>query len=274
MSILTTSSQVIRIRGIVQNLKNSGIKVPDELTQEIKLVDELRLEQDTKQAAQLSAMRNLTNASPTDFEAAFSAAKASWEESASAEQFVTQVQAIQYGRVRSALHAASNDLMSQIAGKVNQTVEVYRLNDVRLPESLPTFDVMSASTEDLDAISTYRQAVPQLQLLWGSYKGISNELDQDLSAREFSSALDVAFLVSDVETFHDARALANKFEVLRMGTVSMDKIRQLGIWGLVNLSGHNIEMKSLEEAFYLRGQAQAPMINPTKTPKGKVTILG
>lgn len=273
MSIYSTESQTIRIRGIVQSLRQNGISIPKDLSDEIKLLDSSRTIKAKQDASRQSALNDLSRVPADEYEEALAKAQNLWAENDPVDQFANQVEAVQYKRVFSALYNASGSLMSDIEGKINDIVDAYKLNEVRLPHDLANYDVMRSTPQDLEAISAYRQAAPSLNILWGSYKNITTELGHDLQAREFSSALDVAFLVSDVDTFHSARDLANQFEVLRMGVDSMKNISQLGIWGLVNLAGNNIEMKSLAEAQYLRGQAQASIVSPAKTPKGKVTIL-
>src|SRR5687768_17924391 len=120
MSILNVNNQVTRIKGIVQNLKNSGIDIPHELAEEIKLSDRLRLAQDAKHMERVSAMNALSNATADEFEAALSNAETSWATNESADEFTYQVQAIQYGRIRNALNVASGDLMIKAADKINE----------------------------------------------------------------------------------------------------------------------------------------------------------
>lgn len=273
-NINSVTGQTTRLKGLVQNLKSNGIKIPEDLAKEIKLLDSLRLVKDKRQADRVFALNALSNASADEFEELLGKAQDVWAVNEADAEFASRVEDIQYRRILGALYSASGSLMDDIADRVNGIVESFRLNEVSLPLDLAEFDVMRASTEDLNAINAYRQAVPSLNLLWASYKSIASEMGNDLGARELSSALDVAFLVSDVDTFNSARGLANQFEILRLGVESMKNISQLGIWGLVNLSGLNIEMSSISEAQHIRSQIQNPaVVVPEKSHRAAGFIL-
>lgn len=273
-NINSVTGQTTRIRGLVQNLKGNGIKIPEDLTNEIKLLESLRIVKDKQQANRVSALNDLSQVSADDFEDQLAKAQDLWTGNDAGTEFISRVEEIQYRRILGALYNASGSLMGDISTKVNGIVEHYRLNEVSLPLNLATFDVMRASTEDLNAINAYRQAVPSLNLLWTSFKSIGSELGHDMSAREFSSALDVAFLLSDADTFDSARNLANQFEVLHLGVESMKNIQQLGLFGLVNMSGLNIEMSSISEAQYTRSQIQNPAaVVPEKSHRAAGFIL-
>lgn len=260
MSILNTINQTSQIRLLVQGLRTNGVSVPRELTDEIKLLDSVRTIKAKKDAERASSLNDLSKVPVDEFEDALNKAQSLWAENDPADEFSSRVEAVHYQRVISALYNASSAIMGEIEGKINGIVDACRLNEVSLPQDLATFDVMRSTPEDLDAINAYRQATPSMSLLWGSYKQVAAQLGHDLAAREFSSALDVAFLVSDVDTFNSARGLANRFEVLRMGVDSMKNIQQLGLWGLVNLSGQKIEMRSIEEAQFRRQEVQFPAV--------------
>lgn len=270
---LSKPGQVTRIRGLVQNLKSNGVTVPKELTDEIKLLDSLRLVADKKHAERESALDDLLQVPASDFEDALRNAQSLWEEGEPKNAFTSQVEAVQYRRVLGALMKASDGLMEQIGEKINQVVEDYKLNDVRLPQDLATFDYMRASTQDIEAITAYRQAVPVLNALWRSYKSIASALGQDLNAKEWGSALDVLFLVSDVEDWYTAKDVAEKIPVLRLGLASMKNIEQLGFWALINMAGLHIEVKPLAEAQYNRAQAQNPNITAGNRQGRGVTLL-
>jgi hypothetical protein len=273
MSALNANNQTNQIRLMVSGMKSNGISIPQTLTDEIALLDSLRTVKAKQDAYRLSAMNDLANVPADQFEEALSKAQSLWSENDPIDQFAERVEAVHYQRIISALYNASGDLMADIQGKINGIVEAYRLNDVQLPQELATYNIMQSTPQDLEAINAYRQAVPSLNALWGNYKSIGTHLGHDLAAREFSSAMDVAFLISDVDTFPAARDLANKFEILRLGTVSMKNISQLGVWGLVNLEGHRIDMRSIDEAQFRRGQVQFSATPVTQADGNKAVIL-
>lgn len=258
MSILNTPQAVtVQIQSLVQSLVTNGLDVPEELSRELELSDSVSKLKVRRDAERDLALANLTNVSPDKFESALEHAHSLWADNDPADDFTSKVKAAQSQRLIYALRNSAGPLMSDITSAMNAVVDGYRLNELSIPEDLnTTFDVMRSSPGDIEAINAFRQAVPTLNQLFGSYKSLAKVLGYEVSQRTNDGSMDTAFIVSDVDQLDSASHLAEHFMALRSATENLKVVQPLGIWGVTNMLGYRIELKSIDDAQYRRTALQ------------------
>ncbi|MDX8047857.1 hypothetical protein SK571_00555 [Lentzea sp. BCCO 10_0798] len=275
MTIGSPEAQAVLTRGIVQMLRNAGITVPAELANEVKLINSLQILRDKRQTKKQNTLDSLLSISASDFESGLEKAYEVWTEESPESEFEGKVNTVLNQRIVGALYSAHGRILGDITDKMNQVVTDFQLNEVQLPSSLlGDFNYMRASRAEVEAISAFRDAAPVLDSLWRPYKAVATPLGHDLAGIEYSSALDLVFMLSDVDNFYDAQVLAQGFNTLRMNMDSMKHIQGLGLWGVIHLSGHRIEIRSIAEAQFRRGEIQnAPAPQPVATHRAAGFML-
>ncbi|RAS65632.1 hypothetical protein C8D87_104182 [Lentzea atacamensis] len=270
------NAALIQLRGVVQQLKTVGVTIPEDLASEIKGVDTLRVMTEQTRHDRDNAMRDLGQAPTQDLEKALREARLKWAESSVDAEFISRAEAIQQGRVSGAFYRNAGWFLEELTDKMNAVVDEYELNTLRLPPNLNEINPLWMTPEDQNSIEAFRSAVPILDSLWNPYKMVAVAVGHQYSIANKTDegpSVAVAWLVSDVESSRDADALATDFRRLSQGVTSMERIRSLGIWGVISLSGFNIDICSPEEAEYRREFARNPASASAPPAKKRKAVL-
>ena len=255
----TASYSVNQLTRLIKELNNLNAGVPADLLAEAAISDELKILDARNEATRMSAMEKLRNVPTDKFEEELAKVQKTWTETAALDRdgFTGHVATVRANRLFRGLYDTREGLFRGLADNMNQVVEHHRLNEHRLPGNIHEFNVMSATIQDIEAINAFKAATPTLNSLWNGYKRLSTQLGESLAIDlDSSTTLDVVFTIGAVTDFYLADGMCAPLYAATQNTTSTKNVSQIAPWGILNLYGVAIDVKTPDEAQKLRNKVQ------------------